>query len=78
MELDRDLYSIQEVRNLIAKAKEAQKTFEALGQERIDGVVRAVALACEAESVRLAKMACEETGFGIWQDKVFKTDWAAP
>ncbi len=72
MELDRDLYSIQEARNLVAKAKAAQKEYAEFDQARIDGVVRAVAEACAREAERLAKMACEETGFGVWQDKVLK------
>ncbi|MBE6908236.1 MAG: acetaldehyde dehydrogenase (acetylating) [Ruminococcaceae bacterium] len=72
MEFDRDLYSIQEVRNLVAKAKAAQREYAAFDQSRIDEAVRAVAEACAAEAERLAKMACEETGFGVWQDKVLK------
>lgn len=72
MELDRDLFAIQEVRNCVARAKAAQKEYAKFGQEKIDAVVRAVARACEAEAEKLAKMACEETGFGIWQDKVLK------
>lgn len=72
MEFDRDLYSIQEVRNLVAKAKTAQAEYAQFDQKRIDEIVRAVAAACAAEAERLAKMACEETGFGVWQDKVLK------
>lgn len=72
MELDKDLQSIQEVRNLIAKAKTAQKEYAAFSQEQVDRIVKAVADACTANVERLAKMAVEETGFGIWQDKVLK------
>ena len=36
------------------------------------GIAKAIADACAAQSERLAKMAVEETGFGIWQDKVLK------
>ncbi len=72
MEFDRDLYSIQEARNLVAKAKAAQREYAQFDQSRIDEAVRAVAVACAAESERLAKLACEETGFGVWQDKVLK------
>ena len=72
MALDRDLQSIQEVRDLIAKAKVAQKEYATWDQARVDALVRAIADACIAKVEPLAKMAVEETGFGIWQDKVIK------
>ncbi len=72
MEFDRDLQSVQEVRNLVARAKAAQREFAACSQQQVDGVVRAIAYACAANAERLAKLAVEETGFGVWQDKVLK------
>lgn len=72
MGLDMDLQSIQEVRDLIRNAKRAQEEFGTFDQNRIDGIVKAIAGACAANAERLAKMAVEETGFGIWQDKVLK------
>lgn len=72
MDFDKDLYSIQEVRNLIAAAKKAQEEYSSFTQEQVDAVCRSVAEACAGESERLAKMAAEETGFGVWQDKVLK------
>lgn len=72
MGLDMDLQSIQEVRDLIRDAKAAQEVFADMGQAKIDSIVCAIALACEAQAERLAKLAVEETGFGIWQDKVLK------
>ncbi|MBR5903674.1 MAG: acetaldehyde dehydrogenase (acetylating) [Clostridia bacterium] len=72
MEFDKDLQSIQEVRNLVSRAKQAQKEYAEYTQEQIDRIVKAVAEACAKESERLAKMAVEETGFGVWQDKVLK------
>ena len=72
MEFDRDLCSIQEVRNLVKVAKKAQAEFAAFSQEQVDAVCRSIADACAAEAERLAKLAVEETGFGIWQDKVLK------
>lgn len=73
MELcDKDLLSIQEVRNLVAAAKTAQAEYAGYDQEKIDAIVQAVAEACAGEAERLAKMAVEETGFGVWQDKVLK------
>ncbi len=70
--LDKDLVSIQEVRGLLKKAYEAQKILATFSQEQIDRIVKAIADAGYANAVKLAKMANEETGFGIWQDKVIK------
>lgn len=70
--IDKDLASIQEVRNLIKKAKEAQSILAKKSQCEIDNIVKAMANAAAANAERLAKMAVEETGFGIWQDKVIK------
>ena len=72
MEFDKDLYSIQEVRNLVARAKQAQAEYASYSQEQVDQIVKAIAQACAAQAERLAKMAVEETGFGVWQDKVLK------
>lgn len=73
MELtDKDLASIQEVRNLIRTAKSAQVKLAQKSQAEIDKIVKAVAEAAAANAEKLAKMAVEETGFGIWQDKVIK------
>ncbi|NCB99870.1 MAG: acetaldehyde dehydrogenase (acetylating) [Clostridia bacterium] len=72
MGLDMDLQSIQEVRDLIRNAKKAQEEFSTFDQRRVDGIVKAIAEACAANAEKLAKMAVEETGFGIWQDKVLK------
>lgn len=70
--LDKDLKSIQEVRLLLKAAKEAQKILSTFSQEKIDSIVKAMAEAGLRHAERLAKMANEETGFGIWQDKVIK------
>jgi len=70
--MDRDLESIQQVRDRIREAVAAQQLYSFMGQQRMDQIVEAVAKACEAEAVRLAKMAVEETGYGVWEDKVLK------
>ncbi|KZL91016.1 acetaldehyde dehydrogenase (acetylating) [Clostridium magnum] len=75
--LDRDLQSVQETRNLILRAKKAQEQFKNFSQEQIDKIVKAIAEAAEAEAVRLAKLANEETGFGKWEDKVLKNKFAS-
>ena len=73
--MDKDLISIQEVRELTAKAKEAQLEFKHYNQEQVDKIVKAMAEAGFNDAERLAKMAHEETGFGKWQDKKLKNEF---
>jgi len=70
--LDRDLQSIQEVRDLVASAKAAAAQLASFPQEKLDHICEAVAGACMAHAEELAKMAVRETGFGRWEDKVLK------
>ncbi|MEG2702079.1 MAG: acetaldehyde dehydrogenase, partial [Clostridia bacterium] len=61
MELDRDLASIQEVRDLVRKARTAQAKLAEMDQRQIDAIVEAMARAAEQAAQPLAKMAVEET-----------------
>jgi acetaldehyde dehydrogenase (acetylating) len=70
--MDKDLESVQQVRDLVAEAKQGQKILSAMKQEDLDRYCSAVRDACVAASESLAKMAVEETGFGVWQDKALK------
>ncbi|MDR3174996.1 MAG: acetaldehyde dehydrogenase (acetylating) [Desulfovibrio sp.] len=74
---DLDLVSIQEARNLVQLAAEAQDVYRGLDQAAVDNVVACAAKAAEAQAARLAKLAHEETGFGVWQDKVLKNLFAS-
>ncbi|MGA7160144.1 MAG: aldehyde dehydrogenase family protein [Bacteroidota bacterium] len=76
MPLDRDLQSVQEVRELLAKAKEAQLAFRAYSQEQVDRIVKSMADAGYGEAGRLGQMAHEETGFGKPEDKKKKNEFA--
>ena len=76
MNLDNDLQSIQEVRDLVKAAKEAQLEFKHFNQEQVDKIVKAMADAGYEESERLAKIANEETGFGKWEDKLLKNQFS--
>jgi len=60
------------VKEVMAKAKAAAGVFSQFNQEQTDRIVRGVHEAAFAARVRLAKMAQEETGIGVWQDKVIK------
>ncbi|MBS9776038.1 MAG: acetaldehyde dehydrogenase (acetylating), partial [Fusobacterium sp.] len=75
--MDRDLLSIQQVRDLIKSATGAQKKFANFSQEKIDEIVKAISMEMRKHCVTLAKMANEETGFGRWQDKTIKNRFAA-
>lgn len=75
--LDKDLVSIQEVRSLIKKAKEAQSILAEMSQEQIDKIVKAIADAAYNNAEKLARMANEETGFGKWEDKIIKNVFAS-
>jgi len=76
MKLDKDLQSVQEVRELTYRAKQAQLEFKHFSQTQVDKIVKAMADAGFKEAERLAKMAYEETGFGKWEDKVIKNQFA--
>ncbi|XJS10939.1 acetaldehyde dehydrogenase (acetylating) [Aerococcaceae bacterium WGS1372] len=73
----KDLASIQETRQLIAKAKKAQVELAKKSQEEIDTIVKVLSKAAYSNREKLAKMASEETGFGKWQDKVIKNTFAS-
>ena len=57
---------------LIKRAKEAQSKFEEFSQEEVDKVVKAIAQVVYTRAEELAKMAIEETGMGVYDDKVLK------
>ena len=65
------------LRAKIAEMKEAQKIFAAYTQEQIDKIFKAAATAADKMRIPLAKMAVEETGMGIMEDKVIKNHYAA-
>lgn len=78
MELkDKDLLSVQETRTLLSQAYTAQKELARMSQQQIDGIVKAISDAGATHAATLARQANEETGFGIWQDKVLKNLFAA-
>ena len=75
--IDKDLLSMQEVRELVEAAKEAQRELAGMSQEQVDHIVRAIADAGVRNARRLAQMANEDTGFGIVDDKVIKNIFAS-
>lgn len=77
MPFDYDLISIQEARDTARKAKAAQQVFAEFPQEKIDLIIKAMAEAGKANAEWLAKMAVEETKFGVFEDKVTKNNFAS-
>lgn len=73
---DNDLVSMQQARILAENAREAQKKLALFPQEKLDAIVDAVAKTVAAHSGELARLSQEETGYGKWQDKVLKNDFA--
>lgn len=74
---DRDLISIQEAREAVERASQAQKKFAAFSQQQVDAVVEACADAATAAGEQLARTAVEETGYGNVPDKILKNRLAS-
>ena len=62
---------------MLARVREAQKVFATYTQEQVDKIFRAAAMAANLQRIPLAKMAVEETGMGVVEDKVIKNHYAA-
>jgi acetaldehyde dehydrogenase (acetylating) len=69
---DRDLASIAEARALARRARAAAPILAEFTQEQIDAVVDAMAAAVTPQAEALARLAVEETGYGVVADKVQK------
>jgi acetaldehyde dehydrogenase (acetylating) len=74
---DRDLISIQEARQAVERASEAQQKFAAFSQAQVDAIVDACADAATAAGEQLARLAVEETGYGNVPDKIIKNRHAS-
>lgn len=63
--------------DLISKAKKAQEIYSTFSQEQVDAIFKACAIAINSRRIPLAKMAVEETGMGVVEDKVIKNHFAS-
>ena len=77
MELDKDLRSRQEVRELMEQAQRAFQTLGSMEQEKLDRIVLAVRDCGMTHAQELGSMAASETGFGNPKDKMEKNRFAA-
>ena len=69
--------SIETLQKTIEKVRKAQKEFSKYTQEQVDKIFQAAAIAANQNRIPLAKMAVEETGMGVVEDKVIKNHYAA-
>jgi acetaldehyde dehydrogenase (acetylating) len=74
---DKDLQSVQAARDLVEAAHRAYAVVAAFDQARIDAICEAMAQGAQRESMRLAQIAHEETGYGNPADKNVKNLFAA-
>ena len=67
----------QELDELVARVKRAQQQFATYTQEQVDEIFRMAALAAANARLPLSKLAAEETGMGVVEDKVIKNHFAS-
>ena len=71
---------VNDEQTLLAKLEEvrkAQAIYATYTQEQVDKIFFAAAMAANKQRIPLAKMAVEETGMGIVEDKVIKNHYAS-
>lgn len=69
--------SVEKLEEQIKRVREAQKIFATYSQEQVDKIFLACAIAANKARIPLAKLAVEETGMGVVEDKVIKNNYAA-
>ena len=68
---------VEKLEAAIARVRKAQQIFATYTQEQVDKIFLAAAMAADKARISLAKLAVEETGMGIVEDKVIKNHYAA-
>lgn len=69
--------SVEMLEKAVERVRKAQKIFSSYSQEQVDRIFREASLAVNKERISLAKLAVEETGMGIVEDKVIKNHYAS-
>lgn len=69
--------SVEKLEKAIGRTKKAQQIFSSYTQEQVDKIFLAAASAANKARISLAKLAVEETGMGVVEDKVIKNNYAA-
>ncbi|MCX9193129.1 recombinase [Carbonactinospora thermoautotrophica] len=76
-ELDADLAALAEARDKARRARAAFQQFEGATQADLDAIVRAMAKAATGAAEELARLAVDETGYGVYEDKILKNRYNA-
>jgi len=69
--------SVEKLEEAIQRVRSAQKIFASYTQEQVDAIFLAAATAADQARIPLAKLAVEETGMGVVEDKVIKNHYAS-
>src|SRR6266481_2739580 len=64
--------SNSQVEQLVARARAAQAVFETFSQEQVDAIVKGIGKYVYDNAEALARMAVDETGIGVYEDKILK------
>ena len=69
--------SVEKLEEAIERVRKAQRIFATYTQEQVDKIFLAAASAANKARIPLAKLAVEETGMGVVEDKVIKNNYAS-
>lgn len=69
--------NVEALNNLISRVKKAQREFATYSQEQVDKIFKAASTAANKARIPLAKMAVQDTGMGIVEDKIIKNHFAS-
>ena len=67
----------EKLEKTLQKVREAQKQYATFSQDQVDKIFKAAAIAANKKRIPLAKLAVEETGMGVIEDKVIKNHFAS-
>jgi len=76
-EIRKPVETAEDLEELINRVKAAQREFSSYSQEQVDKIFRAAALAANKARIPLAKMAVEDSGMGVVEDKIIKNHFAS-
>ena len=68
---------VEKLESALAQVRQAQRQYASYTQEQVDKIFKAAAIAANQQRIPLAKLAVEETGMGVVEDKVIKNHYAA-
>ena len=74
---EKSVDNLSSFNSLVARVKKAQEEYSKFTQEQVDTIYKAAATAANKARISLAKMAIEETGMGVLEDKIIKNHYAS-